>query len=176
MSSYGRRTTQQSDEGGTTEFDRRSTDRHLLTASAEVVEASSGARFTTRTTDLGPGGCFIDTVNPLPVGAKVRVSIRKGKSDFHTLGTVVYSQHGLGMGISFDGLDAEQRRDLNVWIKELSGQEQAWPDSPNFPRQITAQRGFSSDRAALVRLVQALIGKGILTPAEGVAVLDDSFI
>jgi PilZ domain len=174
MSSYGKRTSRRSDDGGTTEVDRRSTDRHLLTASAEVIEMSSGARFTTRTTDLGPGGCFIDTVNPLPVGAKVRVAIRKGKSDFHTPGTVVYSQHGLGMGISFDDLDAEQRHALNVWIKEL-GQEHTWPDSPSFAKQIDAQRGFGSDRAALIRLVQALVGKGILTPAEGAAVLDDSF-
>ncbi|HXW56316.1 MAG TPA: PilZ domain-containing protein [Candidatus Cybelea sp.] len=174
MSSYSKRTSRRSGEGGTTDVDRRSTDRHLLTASAEVIEMSSGARFTTRTTDLGPGGCFIDTVNPLPVGAKVRVAIRKGKSDFRTPGTVVYSQHGLGMGISFDDLDAEQRHALNLWIKELSGQEPTWTDSANFGKQIDAQRAFSSDRTALIRLVQALVGKGILSPAEGAVVLDDS--
>jgi PilZ domain len=175
MSSYGRRATRRSDDGRVAELDRRGTDRHLITAGAEVIDVPSGARFTTRTTDLGPGGCFIDTVTPLPVGAKVRVSIHKGKSNFHTPGTVVYSQHGLGMGISFDQLDPEQRRALNLWIKESSGPEQAWPDSQNSGSPIDALR-LSSDRAALVRLVQTLIAKGILTNGEGAAVLVDPLL
>jgi len=81
----------------TGEADRRNADRHVFTASAEVVELSSGARFSTRTTDLGPGGCFVDTMLPFPVGAKVRVNVQKGKTQFETGGVVVYSQTGLGM-------------------------------------------------------------------------------
>jgi len=44
-------------DGGkaTSAAERRNADRHTFTASAEVVELSSGARFSTRTTDLGPG-------------------------------------------------------------------------------------------------------------------------
>ena len=39
------------------EAERRNAGRHMFTASADVVELGSGARFSTRTTDLGPGGC-----------------------------------------------------------------------------------------------------------------------
>src|ERR1700729_3069817 len=91
------------------EAERRGGERHMFTAGAEVVELKSGARFSTRTTDLGPGGCFVDTTVPFPVGSKLRVTLHKGKTTFETPGTVVYSQHGLGMGIAFDELDAEQR-------------------------------------------------------------------
>ena len=66
----------------TGEADRRNADRHVFTASAEVIEVGSGARFSTRTTDLGPGGCFVDTMLPFPVGAKVRVIVEKGKTRF----------------------------------------------------------------------------------------------
>src|ERR1700691_5622663 len=87
------------------EAERRGTDRHSFSASADVIELSSGARFSTRTTDLGPGGCFVDTMTPFPVGAKVRVTVKKAKTDFQTEGTVVYSQTGLGMGIAFAELN-----------------------------------------------------------------------
>jgi PilZ domain len=151
------------------ELERRSGDRLMFTAAAEVVELSSGARFSTRTTDLGPGGCFIDTTNPFPVGAKVRVTVRKGKNEFHTPGIVVYSQHGLGMGISFAELDPEQRKALNAWIGETS--EGSHAESFHSPHHAAAPQGFATDRTALVRLVRLMITKGILTEAEGSSVL-----
>src|ERR1700730_18864568 len=81
------------------EAERRIAERHMFTAGAEVIELKSGARFSTRTTDLGPGGCFVDTTVPFPIGSHVRVILNKGKKAFETAGSVVYSQHGLGMGI-----------------------------------------------------------------------------
>src|SRR5215471_17848797 len=92
---YGRKS---KSGGGAGEADRRGGDRHLLIASAEIVELSSGARFSTRTTDLGPGGCFVDTLTPFPVGSKVRVTVFRADTKFESEGKVVYSQPGLGMG------------------------------------------------------------------------------
>lgn len=154
------------------EAERRTGDRHVFTASAEVIELSSGARFSTRTTDLGPGGCFVDTTNPFPVGAEVRVTVRKGKNEFRTGGTVVYSQQGLGMGISFSDLDPDQRRALDAWVGELTAGHS--PAEPSPTQQATAALfEGKSDRAALVRLVRLMITKGILTEAEGSSVLVD---
>ena len=84
-----------------TDSERREGNRHIFTAAADVVEISSGARFSTRTTDLGPGGCFVDTTNPFPVGSKLHVRLHKGKTSFETAGIVVYSQNGLGHGNRF---------------------------------------------------------------------------
>jgi PilZ domain len=155
------------------EFERRTGDRHMLTASAEVIEVGSGARFTTRTTDLGPGGCFVDTTNPFPVGAKVRVALRKGRNEFHTPGTVVYSQQGLGMGISFGDLDPEQRTALSLWLGEAGGEAQSQVEASPTARFTGAGQQLNSDRAALVRLVRLMITKGLLTEAEGSSVLVD---
>ncbi len=154
--------------------ERRGTDRHVVTASAEVIELSSGARFSTRTTDLGPGGCFVDTMTPFSVGAKVRVTIRKSKTEFQTVGTVVYSQSGLGMGIAFAELNPTQRLALEDWLTELTGGKQLLQESPHsFPSPAS---GRIADRAALVRLVQLMISKGILTEAEGASVLLDPML
>jgi len=158
---------------GAKELERRCDDRHMFTASAEVVELSSGARFSTRTTDLGPGGCFIDTTNPFPVGAKVRVTIRKGKNEFHTPGNVVYSQLGLGMGIAFAELDRLQRQALDAWIAELSGETQSTSEAHRPDKWTVASGEAPSDRATLTRLVRLMITKGILTESEGSSILVD---
>lgn len=159
---------------GTTAADRRNADRHTFTASAEVVELSSGARFSARTTDLGPGGCFVDTMLPFPVGAEVRVTVSRGQTRFETNGFVVYSQTGLGMGIAFNTLEPHQREALEDWLTELTGSKQ------NSARDAIAQaaRGSTSVKGAetsatVRRFVQLMISKGLITEAEGASVLHD---
>jgi hypothetical protein len=155
---------------GTEEADRRGADRHLVIASAEVVELSSGARFSTRTTDLGPGGCFVDTLTPFPVGSKVRVTVYKTNSHFETRGVVVYSQQGLGMGVAFDALEPQQRAALDNWLAELTHGKVAIPES----KQPTSKlKEVPTDRNALIRLLQLMISKGLITEAEGNSIFTD---
>lgn len=159
----------------TKEAERRGADRHVFTASAEVVELSSGVRFSARTTDLGPGGCFVDTLLPFPVGAKVHVSVRKDKTQFETGGVVVYSQEGLGMGIEFDALGPSQRLALDLWLRELTGGRiGVTPEAGPAPRESAPASALR--HAALVRLVRLMIEKRILTDAEGASVLYDPFL
>ncbi|MGA3292991.1 MAG: PilZ domain-containing protein [Candidatus Acidiferrales bacterium] len=155
--------------------DRRNTDRYIFTATAEVVELSSGARFSTRTTDLGSGGCFVDTMVPFPVGSKVHVSVRKGQTNFEASGTVVYSQAGLGMGIGFDPLDPTHREALDMWLNELTAGRQVSQPAATIRPQRPLPSG-RSDHAFVVRLIQLLIGKGLLTEAEGASVLQDPLL
>ncbi len=159
----------------TSEVERRNADRHFFTASAEVIELGSGARFSTRTTDLGPGGCFVDTMVPFPVGAQVKVAVRKNDTQFDTRGTVVYSQHGLGMGIAFEALDAIQRAALDNWLMELTGTRKGTSVEVVQPAREGAAPS-AGNSAALVRLVRLMIGKGILTEAEGSSVLFDPML
>ena len=100
----------------TWEAERRNMHRLPVTASAEVIDLASGMRCSTRTTDVGIGGCFVDVLLPLPVGSRVCVTLHHGLVHFQTEGQVVYSQRAIGMGIAFDELDSEQRHSL----KQLS--------------------------------------------------------
>jgi hypothetical protein len=159
--------------------ERRIAERHMFTAAAEVIELHSGARFSTRTMDLGPGGCFVDTTVPFPVGAKVRIALQKGKTNFKTGGNVVYSQAGLGMGIAFDEQEPQQRIALDEWIAEFTGshppshEHSFQPLQPSSHGLKTDSHHRSPEWVAMVRLVQLMIGKGILTEAEGTSVLHD---
>jgi hypothetical protein len=161
------------DDAAVKEAERRGGDRHLVIATAEVVELSSGARFSTRTTDLGPGGCFVDTLTPFPVGSKVRVTVYKSNSHFESRGVVVYSQSGLGMGVAFDALEPHQRAALDTWLAELTHGRMSIPQSK---QPVDKLKEAVTDRAALVRLVQMMISKGILTEAEGSSVFRDPLI
>lgn len=161
-------------EAGVKDSERRGGDRVQLVVTAEVVEFSSGARFSTRTTDLGPGGCFVDTTVPFPVGTQVQVRLKHGANAFETVGNVVYSQTGLGMGISFTGLSPERREALELWLTELLGEPPSPRDAPHDfsqPPKTGLHRG--AEHAALARLVQFLVAKRILTEAEAASVLHD---
>lgn len=94
------------------EAERRNMHRLPFTASAQVIDLASGKWCSTRTTDVGIGGCFVDVVLPLPAGSRVRVTLNHGPLHFQTEGQVVYSQPALGMGIAFDELNSEQRLSL----------------------------------------------------------------
>jgi hypothetical protein len=154
------------------ETERRNGDRQTFTAAAEVVDLGSGARFSTRTTDLSSGGCFVDTIVPFPVDSKVRVSIRREKVQFEAGGTVVYSQAGLGMGIAFNELRRGQQNILEQWLNDSNRISQQAVVESSAPAERPAV-SVGSDHAAFVRLVRLMIIKGILSEAEGTAIFND---
>ncbi len=151
--------------------DRRGSARTQFTATAEVTELGSGAKFSARTTDLGPGGCFVDTMLPFPVGSDVSVILHKGKNKFETGGSVVYSQTGLGMGIAFGELTPDRRVALDDWLGEVTAEKRAgFEVHPPSPKSGPVR---GPDHAILVRMIHLLVSKGILTEAEGAALLHD---
>lgn len=159
------------------EAERRSTDRHAITAVAEVTDVSSGTRFSTRTSDLGPGGCFVDSLNPFPIGSKVRTTVRKGDTEFEVGGTVVYSQVGLGMGIAFDELGFEQRLELEGWLAEVTGAKQPSAiEKQPMAKSAQAQAPADANRATLNRLVQLLVNKRLITATEADSLLHDPLL
>ena len=154
-------------------IDRRHAARYQFTAAAEVIEHSTGARFSTRTTDLGPGGCFVDTLVPFPVGSNIRIALHKGKNTFETDASVVYAQAGLGMGIAFNDLNPEEAEALRDWLTEVTKVREevyeilrtAQPEARPMPHGL--------EKTMIVRLVRLLVTKGMITEAEGSAVLFD---
>lgn len=158
--------------GGTQAAERRNSVRFQFTASAQVVDRLTGARFSTRTTDLGPGGCFVDTLVPFPEGTVVHISLQKGQNTFETDGYVVYSQTGLGMGLAFSDLVAEQATALRDWLKEVTAEREATYEILRTARNISSPgAGSANEKAMIVRIVQLLVSKGMLTEGEGSQVL-----
>ena len=102
--------------------ERRAAPRYAMVLAAEVVELPRGARLSARTADISRTGCYIDTLNPIPVGSEVRVRITHHEQLFEAQGRVVYVSAGLGMGVAFVTIAPEQLTLLDRWLAE-SGTE-----------------------------------------------------
>jgi PilZ domain-containing protein len=105
------------------ESTRRET-RFPFIASAEVLDADSGTRMNSRISDLSLGGCYVDTINPLPDGTNVQLRIFTETHSFEGPATVVYSHTHLGMGMKFGDVPSQYGEVLRLWLPEATQQPQ----------------------------------------------------
>jgi hypothetical protein len=98
---------------------KRAVRRCPFVASAEVTESSSGTRLSARTSELGLGGCYIETLNPFADGTMVQLRIVRDQGVFETKAKVVYSHGNFGMGLAFTDMDRKQRSVLEDWLAEI---------------------------------------------------------
>ncbi len=96
--------------------DRRAAPRYTLILLAEVTDRLSSAKFTARTSDVSRTGCYLDTLNPLPRGTLVQLRLRNQKEIFDCGAIVMYVSPGLGMGVQFEEIPAEQLDLLDRWL------------------------------------------------------------
>lgn len=156
------------------EFDeRRANTRFALSAQAEVVELRSQARITSRSSDLGLGGCYVDTLTPFPVGSPVKVRLAQASRTFEAQATVIYAHVGMGMGLAFSEVQPDQLATLQDWVRELSGELPSALDSAETP--APEQPFLQSERLVLNQLITLLIRKRFLTETEGATLLRQLF-
>jgi hypothetical protein len=98
----------------------RSNARFSFIAEARVAEVGNGQAFVARISELSLLGCYVDTVNPLPDGTKLQISIRYGCSTCDFEASVIYTHPGFGMGVRFGETTAENRATLDAWLDELA--------------------------------------------------------
>ena len=103
------------------EQERRRSPRYPFIATAELVEQASDTRMVSRVSELALHGCYLDMMNPFPQNTKVVVKIFTDKQSFEALGTVVYSQHNMGMGVKFEDVKPEFVAILNEWLLKAMG-------------------------------------------------------
>jgi hypothetical protein len=94
--------------------------RYSFIATADVISLDTDTRLSAQTSELGLGGCYIDTLNPFPEGTLVRVRLVKDTGAFESSAKVVYVLPGFGMGLAFTHLPHDQKLVLDKWIAELS--------------------------------------------------------
>ena len=156
----------------TSTIDRRQQKRHAFSATTEVKELATGGRSSTRAADLSQKGCYLDSLNPLPVGAKIQVRIIWGGEEVICTGIVRESHPGLGMGVAFTDMDEGRTALIEKWIKKLDSSE---PErlSPS-PRAETSNAAPPNSRDALaLKLIELMQKKGLLTSNEVASLLRD---
>ncbi len=98
---------------------QRAVRRCPFVAAAEVTEIASGARLSARISELGVGGCYVETLNPFSEGMLVQLRIIRDQGVFETRAKVVYSQMSFGMGLAFTDMAPKQRSLLEDWLAEI---------------------------------------------------------
>lgn len=149
--------------------ERRRNLRFPFSAAVEAVEVNSGAKVMGRTSDLGLGGCYVDTLNPFSVGTETKIRIVRENESFEAQGRVMYSQIGMGMGIAFVSAQPNQVRLFQRWLQEISGQPVAESETPaqGTPHTAPAEESQTLKNAVLSDLIMTLLQKKILTEVEG---------
>lgn len=150
--------------------ERRRNLRFPFTAEVELTESNSGAKISGRTSDLGLGGCYIDTFSPLAVGTEAKIRILRDNESFEAQVKVVYSQPGFGMGVAFVSAQAKHVQIFQRWLLEISGTSSAIPEK-DLPEATHAERNQSL-RFVLGDLIARLMQKKVLAEAEGKEMLD----
>src|SRR5260370_32287065 len=100
--------------------DHRLAPRLPFLTEAEVMEPPTGTWLKTRLSDLSLSGCYVDTLHPLPVGARIHLRVVRNKIILEALATVIYSEARLGMGVSFTQLSPEQKSILENWLTDVA--------------------------------------------------------
>lgn len=151
--------------------ERRRVVRYACSAAAEVTDEKTRMKIDARITDLGLGGCYVDTLNILPAGSAVRVHIKQADHSFEAPATVIFSFNGMGMGLAFTNLALEQQAILHAWIDELScGSAPSWEAASAGPAPLPEK-----ERQVLNQLITLLVRKRYLSTEEAGVLLEDLY-
>jgi len=105
---------------------RRANPRFSFFADAEVT-LLDGTWVRGQLSELSSRGCYIDTLEPIPIRTKLHLRICDGMSTCEVHGRVIYMHSGggfgiFGMGVLFEEMGAEQHSAIHAWLRRLAGQ------------------------------------------------------
>jgi hypothetical protein len=101
--------------------DKREVPRYSFFAEVTVTDVANDMRMSGRISEISRKGCYVDILNPLPVGTSLKLKISRDQGIFMTPGTIIYTQPGMGMGVAFIDIPADQLKTLDTWLAELNG-------------------------------------------------------
>ena len=104
---------------------KRVNPRFSFFADAQVT-LRDGKGVRAQVAELSSRGCYIDTLEPIPIRTKLRLRICDGMSTCELHGKVLYMHSGggfgiFGMGVLFEEMDAEQQSAIEAWLRGLAG-------------------------------------------------------
>ena len=104
---------------------KRANPRFLFSAEAEAI-LRDGRPIAAQVFELSLRGCYIDTIEPIPVDTKLDLHISNGAGILELPARVIYADSGsgmgvFGMGLVFENVPAEQ----NLAIEARLGEHRA---------------------------------------------------
>jgi len=95
--------------------------RHRVSFPIKIgFEDNRRTHLQTNATDISGRGCYVDTLQPLPLGTKVNVTFWMDSEKINTDGVVRASDPNVGMGIEFTELENQVQEKLQQYIEKLN--------------------------------------------------------
>jgi len=98
---------------------QRAVPRYTFVATTELIDSATATHLSGRVTEISRQGCYVDTLNALPVGTSLNVLISRDQGIFVTKGEIIYVHEGFGMGVVFLDPSKDQLQILDSWLAEL---------------------------------------------------------
>ena len=104
---------------------RRANPRFSFFAEAEVT-LHDGTSVLGQISELSSRGCYIDILQPIPIGTELRLRISDGTISSELPGKVIYMHSGgglgiFGIGVLFGEMSVGEHSTLDLWLRELAG-------------------------------------------------------
>ena len=155
--------------------ERRAATRLPFSASADICDIQSQAHIVGRCSDLGLGGCYVDTLSPLAVGASVRIRLERDLQNFEAMAVVAYAHVSMGMGLAFTDVKESYYVVLQGWVSELSGETPFRPEVVGMGAEGGIQASVVNLRQGLNELISLMVRKKVISEKEGAGLLHQMF-
>jgi len=106
--------------------DRRVKSRLACRLGADVYSIGSNVPHRCSLSDIGTGGCYVETTEPFPAGTEVEIVVRTHELKLRVQGTVQTMHTGFGMGVQFSLNTSEER----VQVEQLIAWQSSQPEIP----------------------------------------------
>jgi c-di-GMP-binding flagellar brake protein YcgR len=104
------------------EHERREHIRLKLKVPIEIYLEGSDSPLRSATSDLSLGGCYLETIFPLPIGTNVELKLQL-EDTLLVLATVVTCDPQVGNGIRFSRMLPEELEQLRVFLEAAEKRE-----------------------------------------------------
>ncbi len=109
------------EEGEVPHLDIRERRRHQRAGPFEGAWSGASGGSVVRISDLSEGGCFIECPSVPSVSEKVQVALALGLDEISVTGHVTMADAGMGFGVQFADLRAEQREAIRGAVQQVLG-------------------------------------------------------
>jgi hypothetical protein len=119
---------------------KRMNPRFQFSAEAEIT-LRDGTWLPAQLAEISARGCYVDTLEPLPVGTEIELSISDGMNTCELPGKVIYEHTGgglgvIGMGVLFGSMGFEQHSAIDSWLLELAGRGSSAAAKPTVHAEV----------------------------------------
>ncbi len=120
--------------------ERREHPRYACMGQVRMLSEGGNVWLTGVLSEISLGGCYVETMSPLPSNSQIQLELTVGELVVRTKGQVKVSSQGMGMGIAFAGITADSQQILRQLVARAAGAQKAGLGPEPQPQPIETRK------------------------------------